>query len=591
MRSLPSSWRVAEPPAPFDASRAGTIDHPEQIAALQPAVRRLLTQPLGMQSLADRFCAVERDDGTVTLFTRAEQVGSDQAEALLRRIQGAGHRLSQPDRYVLPAALLLSLSRSGGGIPRTSAIAAATDRTPTALAGVFQDLLEWGVRHAATDLHLNVDRTASQSEVRYTVAGRYVAPERFRHMPSDLLMDMLSVVWMDIQGGNGAVFDPLVEQQGSLLRQVEGRTLMLRWASLASDHGPSVCLRILERDAGLQASTLQALGYDDGQVAQFERVLCAEGGAVVLAGTVGSGKSTTLATLIRSLPDHRKVVTLEEPVEYRIAGAIQNTISRDLDRGAHDRYATKLRTLKRSAMSDVLLGEIRDAESGLAFMDLAGSGVNVYTTVHAPSARAIADRLASRFIGIPRDFLDTPGVLKLLVFQVLLPRLCPACARAAEPAELARQQGGGLPRWRTWLGWIEQAWGIDSARLRVRNPAGCPRCRHAQLPELAGYDGRTVAAELREPGLLSARAVDDPYRPGRGSALAHAMRKVAAGQVDPRDVEPRFVAFETLVLRAQSGLLPSDASMSDLPVPGQAPSLLAPAPRVSGSWPPDRRAG
>lgn len=553
MKTPTPPWRLAEAPAPFNAALAGTIDHPEQIAALRPTVRRSLVRPLGMLALADRFCPVEREDGTVTLFTRAEHVGGDQAEALLRRIRDSGHRLSAPDRYVLPAALLVSLSRGEDKAWMSGVASPAADRTPTALSGVFQDLLEWGVRHGATDLHLNVDRTAPQSEVRYTVAGRYVAPERFRHMPTDLLMDMLSVAWMDIQGGNGAVFDPLVEQQGSLLCRAEGRDLLLRWASLASDRGPSVCLRILERDAGLRAATLGGLGYQDRHLAQFERVLCAEGGAVVLAGTVGSGKSTTLATLIRGLPDHRKVITLEEPVEYRIAGAVQNTISRDLDRQAHDRYSAKLRTLKRSAMSDVLLGEIRDAESGLAFMDLAGSGVNVYTTVHAPSARAIVDRLASRFVGIPRDFLETPGVLKLLVFQVLLPRLCPACTCAAEPGELVRQRGGDPGGWRAWLAWIEHCWHIAPEKLRLRNPAGCPRCRQPQLPELAGYAGRTVAAELREPGLLTADAADDPYRPDRhDSAMAHAMEKVALGLIDPRDVEPRFMAFETLALRARS---------------------------------------
>ena len=175
-------------------------------------------------------------------------------------------------------------------------------------------------------------------------------------------------------------------------------------ASLAADRGPSVCLRFLSRDAESGPATLDGLGYRADQVARFERVLKSEGGALVFAGTVGSGKSTTLATLIRTLPAHRKIITLEEPVEYRIDRAVQNTIGRDLDQQAHGRYAAKLRTLKRSAMTDVLLGEIRDAESGLAFMDLAGSGVNVYTTVHAPSARAIVDRLASDFIAVPRDF-------------------------------------------------------------------------------------------------------------------------------------------------------------------------------------------
>lgn len=550
MKVPDSAWRLAEPAMPFDAAQVQIIDGSEQLAVLQPPVRRLLARVFGVQTLADRLCPVERADGTVTLFARAEAVAGDQAEALVRRIVSDGWTLSAPERYVLPAALLLALSRSPDGRPAPHLVAPRAGRTLTALAGVFQDLVEWGVRQRATDLHLNVDRRGPVSEVRYTVAGRYVAPERFRQMPTDLLMDVLAVAWMDIQGGNGAVFDPLIEQQGSLIRRVDGRELILRWASLAADDGPSVCLRFLERNDAGRLLTLQGLGYRPVQAAQFDRVMQAQGGAVVLAGTVGSGKSTTLATLIRSLPDHRKVITLEEPVEYRIAGAVQNTISRDLDRLAHERYAAKLRTLKRSAMSDVLLGEIRDAESGLAFVDLVGSGINVYTTVHAPSARAISDRLSSRFIGVARDFLETPGVLKLLVYQVLLPQLCPDCARAAEPSELVRQGGRDRAHWRSWLGWIQDYWAVPACDMRLRNLQGCARCRDLQLPELSGYRGRGVAAELLEPGLPGALGSFDPYLPDRrASAMAHAMEKVAAGLVDPRDVEARFVAFETLALR------------------------------------------
>lgn len=550
MKAWSSVLRVAEPLMPFDLSAAATIDHPEQLSVLQPPLRRVMAQQFGVETLADRICPVERADGSITVLARAEYVGGDQADALVRRIQSAGWSLSDPARYVLPAALLLALSRDTGAVMPA---ASAADRTPTALAGVFQDLVEWGVRQRATDLHLNVYRDAPESEVRYTVSGRYIAPERFRPMPTDLLLDVLSVAWMDIRGGNGAVFDPTLEQQGSLLRRVDGRAYTLRWASLAADRGPSVCLRFLSRDAQARDTGLGALGYRSDQLACFDRVMRSEGGAIVLAGTVGSGKSTTLAALIRGLPDHRKVITLEEPVEYRIDRAVQNTIGRDLDQQAHGRYAAKLRTLKRSAMSDVLLGEIRDAESGLAFMDLSGSGVNVYTTVHAPSARAIVDRLSSAFIGVPRDFLHTPGVLKLLVFQALLPQLCAACARPADPAELRRQHAGAAQDWRRWLDWIEQLWGIQAEQLRIRDPDGCACCRLPQLPELAGYDGRTVAAELVEPGLHpGALAADAGFLPDPvHSALAHAMLKVGAGQVDPRDVEVRFLAFETLLLRRQ----------------------------------------
>jgi hypothetical protein len=149
-------------------------------------------------------------------------------------------------------------------------------------------------------------------------------------------------------------------------------------------------------------------------------------------------------------------------------------------------------------------------------------------------------------------------VLKLLVYQALLPRLCPRCAGPADPAALKRQHGSrpGEPDWPRWLAWIESLWGIPADRLRIRNPQGCSHCRLPQLPELAGYAGRTVAAEFLEPGLHSPGAdPDDAYLPDPvHSAFAHAMQKAAEGVVDPRDVEIRFMAFETLMLRARQRL-------------------------------------
>ncbi|MGP1613729.1 MAG: ATPase, T2SS/T4P/T4SS family, partial [Pollutimonas bauzanensis] len=129
------------------------------------------------------------------------------------------------------------------------------------------------------------------------------------------------------------------------------------------------CLRLLERQAAACLPTLEQLGYLPDQIGLIERAMLSEGGAIIFAGTVGSGKSTTLASLIAGLPAHRKVITIEDPVEYLIPRAIQNSVARNLGAAAHQNYAAKLRALKRSAMSDVLLGEIRDEETGRAFMD------------------------------------------------------------------------------------------------------------------------------------------------------------------------------------------------------------------------------
>lgn len=532
---------VAKPSARFDSAAAVTVSCADELAAMRPAFVRSLSTQFDVELLAGRLGPVLLDDESVAIFSLAEHVGSDQADELERRVLGSGYRLANPARYILAAPLLLAVARSQI-TPQSLASQPLMrlEQSRTALAEAFQDLVEWGARHDASDIHLNVRLNEAESEVKYTISGRYLAPERFRRIPTSTLLDMLSVAWMDIRGGNGAVFDPFIEQQGSLIKQVDGQSTILRWASLAADDGPSVCLRILKRDAAAGLPGLEQLGYLSDQIALIDRIMLSEGGVVVFAGTVGSGKSTSLASLISRLPAHRKVITLEEPVEYLIPASIQNSVARHLRTAAHDSYASKLRALKRSAMTDVLLGEIRDEETGRAFMDLAGSGVNVYTTVHAPSAAHIPLRLASDFIGVSPDFLDTPGILKLMVFQALLPVLCQQCAL---PAEGLRKQGGQSGKHRhherhggAWLDLVQQLYGCSAESWRVRNPEGCPACRKDRLPELNGYAGRTVVAEIIEPpgGLHQGRP-----------AMDCAVHKAGAGLIDLRDIEVRFHAFET----------------------------------------------
>lgn len=548
----------------FDSAQAISISNADELYALQPGFLQVLDQEFQVESLAGRLCPVLMEDQSVALFALSDHVGSDQADELARRMVQQGYRLSQPTRYILTAPLLLAVGRRQllATNVGTQSIASA-ENNKTALADAFQEMLEWGVRKQASDLHINLNFSTAVSEVRYTIAGRYIAPECFRGMPTSMLRDMLAVAWMDIRGGNGAVFDPYSEQQGSVVRTVDNKALTLRWASLAAEQGASVCLRLLVRDPAKNMPSLEDLGYFPEQIQQIQRAVRSDGGAVVFAGTVGSGKSTTLASLISCLPDHHKVITLEDPVEYLIPRAIQNTVARVLD-DETGCFSTKLRALKRSAMSDVLLGEIRDRETGMAFMDLAGSGVNVYSTVHAPSAALVPERLASDFIAISRDFLATPGILKLLVYQALLPTLCQHCALPAT-ADLALEL----------TGIIAELYDSNSDHLRFRNPEGCVHCRQAQLSELAGYAGRTVAAEILEPALatgyldslqhrrlpgwLAHQASDPECKP---TAMDNAMRKALQGLIDPRDIEVRFQSFQTLLLArrlkaAKSGVISS----------------------------------
>lgn len=564
--SLPAvaSAAVSEPQAAsYQVTR---IESQNDLMCLARPVRRMLSDEFDIGASSNRFCPLQFEDGSVAIAAVEDYHDSEQVDELERMVLRRQYRLAEPSRLIVPATLLLALVRGQAagtrtGPPRHS----GADTRKSSMVDAFHDMVAWGVDHDASDMHLNVQTMAEESEVRFTVGGQYVAPARFARMPTVTLMEILSVAWMDIQGGNGAVFDPAIEQQGRLHLQVRGRPVMLRWASLSADGGVSVCLRILLLDRRV-CTSFHDLGYLPSQVAMMDRARCSEGGAIVLAGVVGSGKSTTIAAMMSMIPETRKVVTLEDPVEYLIPGALQNTVTRALDGERRDSFDAKLRTTKRSAMNDLLVGEIRDRETGRAFMDVAGSGTSLYTTVHAGAAMLIPDRLASDFIGVSRDFLATPGVLKLLVYQALLPLLCQHCALDAPEEE------AGQAAWQRCRQRIASLYEVDISGLRVRNPRGCAMCSTHHLPELNGFVGRTVVAEMIEPGvddefLLCVRrgdnieqrrrlsrqrraAYDDPDMSGK-TAMDCAVYKAVHGLVDPRDIEARFKSFDTVALERQ----------------------------------------
>ena len=541
----------------------------EDLHTLDPGFERSLSRELGVHHLSDRLCPALLTSGKAGLFCIQSARHEDQTLATLDLLVSRGFQMADPAIFLLPLSLLLSLNEGGSSKAKHS-ISAGKDQPGqrSSVIAAFDEILQWACQHRASDIHMNVSRHLTSSEIRFTLGGQYVLPERFSRMSSKLMLDMLSVVWMDVVGGNGAVFDPNIEQQGRMNRMVDGRQVQIRWASLSTDRGPSVCLRLLMLDQGEAKLSLSQLGYLPTQVQAMERCQASPGGAIILAGTVGAGKSTTIATLMRSIPSQRKVITIEDPVEYLIPNALQNTVSRDLAQDDLSAFDAKLKTVKRCAMNDLLIGEIRDQVGGRAFIDLAGTGVSLYTTVHASSALLIPERLASELIGVPRDLLSTPGVLKLLVYQRLMPTLCQHCALDVEQMLgdgqwKCAQQIIRTASWKKqWLERMSNTFQTDMSRVRFRQEQGCDSCRKPGLSELNGHDSRTVLAEVIEPGLepefLGCLASRDPLSLSRWfdsrprsvlsdadmtgkSVFESALYKVLGGLIDPREVELQFM--------------------------------------------------
>lgn len=535
----------------------------QDIQQLKPALKQVLIYEFNLGESASRLCPVLLEDNTVALFAVVEQSRGDAIEALAARVLQQGYTLAQPTCYVLSIALLLELIRDPELSSGTTGVlsSGSTPWSQADLFNAFLDIVRWGMQHKASDIHINLFTENDYSEVRFTIAGRYVCPLKFQGISTQFLHDVLSVAWMNIRGGNGAVFDPHKEQQGSLACEVDGQLVMLRWGALAAEFGPSVCLRLLQRTLDDSLPTLEQLGYLPSQQRILQQTARSDGGAIIFSGAVGSGKSTTLAALVASLPAWRKVISIEDPVEYRIPNAVQVSLSRDLHQESHDAFATKLRALKRSAMSDVLLGEIRDLETGRAFTDLASSGVRLYTTVHANSAALVPARLNSDFIGVSMDLLAAPGVLRLIVHQCLVPRLCMCCAIPLlslndYPTHIAHDYYKNLS-YLSWLKKLEKRIGEKGLlTMKVRNPQGCAQCLHNGLDELKGWDGRVVCAEILDPNYIP-HYLQSLSKQSDLAAILHeakwvdirssALLQSALGLVDPFDLEAHFSVFSSPV--------------------------------------------
>ena len=455
--------------------------------------------------IANRMCPVRLPNGRAQVWVLPEHAHDDQARALVLALSQYGLPLAEPSRQMVSAARLGELNR---GLRRDNAAFTSMSRavsTPKhVLVSLLDDLIRWALTCDASDIHLTIGNNRRFADVAFTINGGCVRPEPFAQLSTQIVHELLSVCWMTVQGGNGAVFDLTCEQQGRFERVIDGDAVALRWASLIVQGGVSVCWRLLNRACWHEPPSLHALGYEASQYRRLLRATEGHGGLVVFAGLVGSGKSTSLAALMKLIPASRKIITLEDPVEYVISNALQCAVSGFAADAAAGQLASKLKTIKRSAAHDVLIGELRDDLGAQAVVDLVLAGTNVYTTVHASSALQILTRLSSALIGVPESLLAMPGFVKLLVYQVLLKQLCPMCALDAKQwlqvdDELPGVQHASLDAKRSWLSQLAEITGCDWQSWRFRRIDGCDDCRHPDDAASTGYRSRLLVAEMLEP--------------------------------------------------------------------------------------------
>ncbi len=265
-------------------------------------------------------------------------------------------------------------------------------------------------------------------------------------------------------------------QDGRIKLTVRGHEIDFRVSTVPSLHGEKVVLRVLDRTA--VEFDYEKLGLPPDIWQGIERALELPNGMVLVTGPTGSGKTTTLYTgLLKLNTVARNVVTVEDPIEYQLAGINQIQVKPQIGLN----FASLLRSILRQDPDVIMIGEIRDIETVQIAVQAALTGHLVLSTVHTNSAAATITRL--RDMGL-EDYLMT-ATLKGVLAQRLVRRLCPVC-KIGEPAPSALIERFGLERL------------TPSNAITLYHAKGCAECRGT------GFRGRRAIAELLVPN----RAID-----------------------------------------------------------------------------------
>ncbi|MFH1678314.1 MAG: ATPase, T2SS/T4P/T4SS family [Candidatus Omnitrophota bacterium] len=347
-------------------------------------------------------------------------------------------------------------------------------------------IIRQAIDERASDIHLEPFK--DRLSLRYRIDGKLYEippPAPHLHLPISSRIKILSRL---------NIAEKRLPQDGAFTVRMENRIIDLRVSTVPTIYGEKLVLRILDKSSIV--FDLGQMGFDANQLKLIRDSIKMPYGLILMTGPTGSGKTTTLYSILCEMKDPTKnILTIEDPVEYHIEGINQVQVKTDIGLT----FATALRSFLRQDPDIMLVGEVRDLETAEICIRSALTGHLVFSTLHTNDAPAAINRLLD--IGV-MPHLITPSLL-LVVAQRLVRKLCSDCKEAYEPNE-------------------EQLGGIKLKTDLIYRARGCPKCNHI------GYRGRVcisevmgVNNELRR--LISERA---PYEKIREVAQSQGMQNL-----------------------------------------------------------------
>ncbi|MGH2974466.1 MAG: GspE/PulE family protein [Solirubrobacterales bacterium] len=400
------------------------------VAAVDPA-NVLAADDIQIATGLDCRIAVAADEDVEALLTRLGTLQSAAAEAIVED----QHGLEEEDEE----QALAEVTEMQAGVEDAPVIK------------LVYSILAQAVGEGASDIHLEPEE--GELRIRFRIDG---VLKESAHVPKRMISAVISRLKIMSELD---IAEKRVPQDGRVSVSVEDRRIDLRVTTLPTSRGEGATIRIL--DEGNAQRTLDDLGMDGSARARFEDAFQQAYGAVLVTGPTGSGKSTTLYAALAELNEiEKKIITIEDPVEFRIPGVNQMNVNRKagLD------FARGLRSILRADPDIVMVGEIRDAETARISIEAALTGHMMLTTLHTNDAPGAIARLNE--MGI-ETFL-TASAVDCVVAQRLARKLCPHCKRRAIVPVAALQEAGIRV----------------GTEVEAYEPVGCGRCNSS------GYRGR-----------------------------------------------------------------------------------------------------
>ena len=315
-----------------------------------------------------------------------------------------------------------------------------------------------GIKMKASDIHL--EPMEKEFRVRYRIDG---ALRKMDSPPKRLQGAIISRIKIM---SKMKISEKRIPQDGRIQINVNGKDLDLRVSTVPTNHGESIVMRVLDKSN--LALGLPQLGFLSDDQTTFERLIKLPDGVVLVTGPTGSGKTTTLYACLGQIntPD-KKLITVEDPVEYQMSGINQVQVNKDVGLD----FSAALRSILRQAPNIVMIGEIRDAETADIAMEAALTGHLVFSTLHTNDAPSAVTRLLD--IGV-KPFL-VASALRAAMAQRLVRAICEQCREAYTPTDRELKMLGQFS---------------STLPDKMYHGAGCDRCGKS------GYKGRKGIFEI-----------------------------------------------------------------------------------------------